>query len=219
MFHDAMVHRRRGNVIDIKFRVPPPGATPEERTSAYGDALLATERALSDFRDELSEHTKELIVLRSIVEKELRENKVERVAYDDRLGHIETMVEAVLKRMAIDTLPPMRDKMPTADDIREAVEEAVESAIERKTPATAFQVPGYNPWMPPPAPTGITSDRAKEIVETSEAKKENAGFRSADERRKEMFRGIFVGIAIGVGTPGALLILYLIAKAITATHP
>jgi hypothetical protein len=206
-------YRKEGNLVTITFRHPPPGASAETRVAAYGDALLATEAALNSFKDELARHTEELIVRHNLAEKEREQT-------DGRFGHIELMLVAVMRALSLDPktgqpmLPAMRDKMVTADEIESAVERGVESAIERKTPAAAFPPLGFNPWHPPPPPTGITSERAKEIVENVSNKDEKNKLVEREKARGDMYRNIVVGSVSAAGGAGLLGLIYLIAKAI-----
>lgn len=192
-------------MIHVKFDQIPPGASAEVRANVYGNALLATENALNEMKDEIARHTEELIVRQNLQEKKDEEN-------DRRFGHIEAMLEVVLRSLSIDpkTLqplavpPPMRDKMPTADDIEVAVERGFERAIERKTPVTAFQVPGYNPWSPPPEARGLTSERVKELVEGVNTKDERDTLREREKSRGDAYRNIVIGICSAVGGAGVI---------------
>lgn len=187
----------------IRFERPAPGASAEERARVYADALLGTETALNEFKDELSRHTEELIVRHNLAEKE-------KERLENRLDHIETMLEAVMRALSLDpktglpALPAMRDKAVTQDDIEEAVEKGVERAIERKTPATAFAVPGFNPWQAPPAPRGITSERAKELVEGASNSRELLELKTAADKRADMYRNIVIGVCSAVGGAGVI---------------
>jgi hypothetical protein len=181
--------------------------------------LLATEQALNEFKDELSRHTEELIVQKNRTDKHL-----ERLGI--RLEHVEEMLEAFLRgHMAaslktapgigsgLEPLPPMRDKMPTADEVEEAVERGVEKAL--KTPATAFQIPGLpgtlgiNPWAPPP-PVSTPSERVREVIKVDKADEIIA----KEKARGDFWRGV-ASLAIGtVAATGLGGLIYLIAKAI-----
>jgi hypothetical protein len=214
-------HTRRGNVIHVKFDQIPPGASAEVRANVYGNALLATENALNEMKDEIARHTEELIVRQNLQEKKEEEN-------DRRFGHIEAMLEVVLRALSIDPatlrpiVPPVRDKLPTADDIEIAVERGFERAIERdvqrKTPVTAFQVPGFNPWQAPPEARGLTSERVKELVETTTVEGQARKLVADAEKRAEMYRNIIVGAVGTVGGAGLLGLGYVIAKTIVAAH-
>lgn len=215
--------RRRGNVI--RFERPAPGASAEERAQKYADALLNAEVALNAFSDELARATEEILVLRNMIERdredarhyrERREQErqaevLRREADKVRFEHIEAMLETVLRRLTIDMHdlpPPMRDKMPTADDLLEAAERGAERAIERKTPATAFAVPGFSPWQAPAAPVGITSERAKELVENVNTKNERDELREREKTRGDTYRNILIGVAIFVGGPAVMWALW-----------
>lgn len=221
------VQRRTRGTNVIQFTRPSPGAPAEERVVAYGDALLATERALNEFADDLSEHTKELIVLRKLLDDErvqLREDRAQAAAdrkkgeadakqvdrrfegLDTRLGHIETMLEALL-RSGGHPLPEMRERAPSVHDVEEAAARGTERALERRTPVTAFQVPGLPPGYVP-QPTGLTSDRVKEIVTGTNVLAERDELRTAAEKRGDAYRNIIIGIAIFVGGPATVWALY-----------
>ena len=65
-------------------------------------------------------------------------------------------------------------------------------------------MPGFNPWQAPPAPRGITSERAKELVESVNLKTENVALRSAADKRADMYRNILIGVCSTVGGAGVI---------------
>ena len=112
---------------------PPPGATAEERATVYADALLATEKVLNEFKDNLSEATEEILVLRNLLEKDREEfrqfrderkrdreadkarratEKTEREAdkdsFERRFEHLENMLELVLRKLSIEAMIVLR---------------------------------------------------------------------------------------------------------------
>ena len=231
----------------IRFERPPPGATAEERASVYADALVATETALNAFKDDLSQATEEILVLRNLLEKdreefrqfreerkrdreadktrrqtEKQDRQAEKDSFERRFEHLEEMLERVLRKLSIEapTVPEMRDRAPSVHDVEDAVERSMERMV-RKTPTTAFQVPtmpGMTGWGAPGNPMPITRSDVKELVENKVVRDERDDLRDAAVRRADMYRNIIVGIAGLVGAGGVVWIVVQIIRVAAAGH-
>ena len=149
----------------IQFKPPPPGASDAERAVAYANAFLLTETAINELKDQVADCTEEILVL-------ARNFAVFERSFKERHEHTDALLEAVLKRLVALEAGPMRPPAASRDDIRDAVSEGVREGveqIERRTPATGFQVPnlgiyGYPPAPAPPQESRMTSERVREAI-------------------------------------------------------
>ena len=231
--------------MTIRFERPPPGASAEERAEAYADALMTTEKALNEFKEDLSQATEEILVLRNLLEKdrqelardreerarnrvadktrreeEKRDRDLQRESYERRFEHIESMLELIIRKLSLEAPTPAGGLPPMRDrapSVRDEIEDAVERGVERAIERKTPTAAFQVPgWSPPPV--GISRSDVRELVENKGVKDQRDALLANSNARADMYRNIVVGAAGLLAAGGIVWVIAQIIRVAAAGH-